>query len=148
MKVIPFPGGGSARPDEAWLAELEAALNGAGKSASADSWRELRADVRALVPPMDPEFERQLRAQLLERGTRPQSTRSPAARSVPKQASRRVGWLHSPSRPMFAAVSVAFIVIAAVLIAAPWRPAGHPVESSAKSSPAARGRSPRPIWSS
>jgi hypothetical protein len=126
MKIIPFPGGGSASPDEAWLAELEAALNGDGKGASADSWRELRADVRALAPPIDPEFERQLRARIVERG----------ARSAPKQASR-VGWLHPPSRPMFAAVSVAFIVIAAVLIAAPWRPAGHTVESSAKSSPTA-----------
>jgi hypothetical protein len=129
MKVIPFPGGSDTGPEESWLAELEAALNGDGKSASADSWRELRADVRALAPPMDPEFERQLRERIAERGARsiPKGARSP------KQSQRRLAWLR-PTPPTLAVLSVAFAVIAAVLITAPWRPAGHTVESSAKSS--------------
>ncbi len=56
MKVIPFPSGGAERPDDAWLAELEAALSGSAEGPGADSWRELRGDVRALAPPMSPEL--------------------------------------------------------------------------------------------
>lgn len=123
MKVIPFPGGGSASPDELWLAELEAALNGDGEGVVADSWRELRDDVRTLAPPLDPEFERQLSERIVERGER----------SALKQPHRRLGRLR-PTVPAFAAVSVACMVIAAVLIAAPWRQAGHTVERSAQSS--------------
>jgi len=51
MRVIPFPGGRDGGrevdPDESWLSELEAALNGTGEGPSADSWRALREDVRA-----------------------------------------------------------------------------------------------------
>lgn len=125
MKVIPFPGGDSASPDEVWLAELEAALNGDGEGVVADSWRELRDDVRTLAPSLDPDFERELGQRIAERG----------ARSAPKQPHRRLGWLR-PTAPAFAAVPVALAVIAAVLIAAPWRPAGHTAGSSGKSSSA------------
>ena len=124
MKVIPFPGGGSASPDEAWLAELEAALNGDGEGAVADSWRELRQDVRALAPPMAPEFERQLGERIAEW----------AARSAPKQPHRRPhrrrsGWLRPPGR-LGAAASIAAIgaVIVAVVIAGPWRAGTGPIE--------------------
>ena len=148
MKVIPFPGGGSAGPDEAWLAELEAALNGDGEGAIADSWRELRHDVRALVPPMAPEFERELGERIAERG----------ARAASKQPYRRLGWLRPPGR-LGAAASVAAIgaVIAAVVIAGPWRagtgPTGalphRPVASSnagrAEASTAGRAESARPL---
>jgi hypothetical protein len=124
MKVVPFPSGGSASPDEAWLAELEAALNGDGKGASADSGRELRADVRALAPPMDPAFEHQLRERIAERGAR--SAPSPA----PNPPRRRFGWLRRPSRlawvGILAPVCVAFAI---VLVVAPWHPAGRPVEA-------------------
>ena len=116
MKVISFPGGGSASPDEAaWLAELEAALNGDGEGQVADSWRELRQDVRALAPPIDPEFERQLRAQIVERATR----------VAPKRAHRRSGWLRPPGRVGFAAAVGAIIV--AVVIAGPWRTGAGPI---------------------
>jgi hypothetical protein len=81
MKIIPFPGGDSTSPDEAWLAELEAALNGDGEGASADSWRELRADVRALAPPMDPEFERELQT-----AGRPMARATPIGLVAPPQA--------------------------------------------------------------
>ena len=129
MKVIPFPGGGSARPDELWLAELEAALNGDGEGVVAASWRELRDDVRALAPSLDPEFERQLSERIVER----------EERSAPKQPHRRLAWLRSPSRPALAALSVLCTVMAVVLIVAPWRPAGHTVASSGRSfSPSAR----------
>ncbi len=131
MKVIPFPGGGSASPDEAWLTELEAALNGDGEGVIADSWRELRQDVRALAPPVDPEFERQLRARIAERS-------APSGAGHTHRLSRPHGLLGRlrPTAPAFAAVPVAFAVMAAVLIAAPWRPAGHTAGSSGKSSAA------------
>ncbi len=121
MKVIPFPGGGSASPDEAaWLAELEAALNGDGDGAIADSWRELRQDVRALAPPMELEFERQLRAQIAERATR----------AAPKQPHRRSGWLRPPGRLGSAAgIAAVGAVIAAVVIAGPWRTGTGPIEA-------------------
>jgi len=126
MKVIPFPGGDSASPDEAWLAELEAALDGAGEGAAADSWRELRGDVRMLAQPIDPEFERRLRARIAER----------VARSEVGQRGRRFGWLR-PAGRMRAAAGVAAIaaVVAAVVIAGPWR-TGGPGEAV----PASQGR--------
>jgi hypothetical protein len=70
MRIVPFPGHGEAGPDAAWQAELEAALNGEGEDVMADSWRELRADVRALAPAMTPEFESRLRERLAEQGAR------------------------------------------------------------------------------
>jgi hypothetical protein len=123
MRVIPFPGTSGTGPEESWLAELEAALSGTGQGPRADSWRELHGDVRALAPPMDPDFERELGQRIAER----------SARSAPKQPYRRLGRLR-PTVPAFAAVSVACMVIAAVLIAAPWRPAGYTGGSSGRSS--------------
>jgi hypothetical protein len=129
MKVIPFPSGGAERPDEAWLSELEAALDGTAEGPRADSWRELRADVRALAPPMNPAFERELGERIAERRARA----APKQPHRPKQPYRRLGWLHRPSRRALAGVSVVCTVIAVVLIVAPWRPAGHVVESYSKS---------------
>ncbi len=133
MKVIPFPSRGAERPDEAWLTELEAALDGSAEDPRADSWRELREDVRALVPPMSPEFERELGERIAERRARSVSKRVAPKVSATKQPQRRLGWLRRPNRPALAGVSMACAVIAAVLIAAPWRPAGHVVESSPRS---------------
>ena len=148
MRVIPFPGGGGsgAGPDESWLAELEAALDGTDEGPRADSWRELRDGVRALAPPISPEFERELGERIAERSARSASrsaSKRPAPNgSTPKQSQRRPRWLRWPSRPTFAGVSVACAVIAAVLIAAPWRPAGHVVESSPRL-PSAAARADR-----
>ena len=104
MKVIPFPGGGSASPDEVWLAELEAALNGDGEGVVADSWRELRDDVRTLAPPMDPDFERKISERIIERGER----------SAPKQPHRRLAWRHRPI-PLGAAAVVAISAVVALV---------------------------------
>ncbi len=71
MRVISFPGGDSADPQDTWVLELEAALNGEAEGPAAESWRELREDVRALAPPMTPAFERRLTERLLEREARP-----------------------------------------------------------------------------
>lgn len=72
---------------------------------------------------MDPDFERELGQRIAER----------SARSAPKQPHRRLGWLR-PTAPTLAALSMALAVIAAVLIAAPWRPVNHAAGSSARSS--------------
>ena len=120
MRIIPFPGRDDVGPDESWLSELETALSGTGEGPGADSWRELRDDVRALAPPMAPEFERELEERIGERG----------ARSASKQSHRRLGWLRPPPR-LGAAASIAAIgvVIAAVVIAGPWRAGTGPIEA-------------------
>jgi hypothetical protein len=124
MRIVPFPGRDDVGPDvgleESWLSELEAALNGTGEGPGADSWRELRDDVRALVPPMAPEFEQKLGERVAERG----------ARSVSKQPHRRLGWLRPPRR-LGTAAGIAAIgaVIAAVVIAGPWRAGTGPIEA-------------------
>jgi hypothetical protein len=69
MRIVSFPDRsrsgehGSGMEDE-WLVELEAALNGEAEGPTADVWRELHADVRALAAPMDSEFQRELAAQI------------------------------------------------------------------------------------
>jgi hypothetical protein len=70
MRIVPFPGRGEVEPGDAWHIELDAALNGEGEGAAADSWRELRAGVRALAPAMPPEFEHGLRERLAAQGAR------------------------------------------------------------------------------
>jgi len=142
MRVIPFPGGSGTGPDESWLTEIEAALDGTGEGPRADSWRELRDDVRTLAPPISPEFERELGERIAEWSARSATKRSAPKGSTPRQPRRRWGWPRRPGRPALAGVSVACAVIAAVLIAAPWRPAGHTVESSPRS-PSAAARADR-----
>lgn len=66
MRIIPFPADQPLPGQEAWIAELEAALRGESQSPAADAWRELRDDVRALAPTIAPAFEGSL-AQGLQR---------------------------------------------------------------------------------
>jgi hypothetical protein len=141
VRIIPFPGRDDAGPDvgldQNWLADLEASLSGTGESPGADSWCELRDDVRALAPPMAPEFERKLGERIAERG----------ARSASKQPHRRSGWLRPPGR-LRAAAAVAAIgaVTGAVVIAGPWRAGTRPIEApsnrTAASSSASKAESP------
>jgi hypothetical protein len=145
MRIVPFPGRGEASPNESWQAELEAALNGDGEGSVADSWRELREDVRALAPPMASEFEHQLNERIGERAARrrprklspPQhpgasTVTSPAPPATPtnparpdpasRQPHRRLGWLRPPGRLGGAAIIAGIgAVVAAVVIAGPWR---------------------------
>jgi len=128
VKVIPFPGGGSeSGPDKAWLTELEAALNEAGEGPQADSWRELRADVRALAPPMTPEFERELGARIAERSARSAPRRSAPTGSMPKQSGRRWGWSYRPMYLGATAIVVISAVVTLVVLGGPRR--GIPVEA-------------------
>jgi uncharacterized protein DUF4349 len=79
VRIVPFPGNAEPVPEESWLTELEAALNGDAHGPAADSWRELRDDVRASAPPIAPAFERQLRQRLAQ----PSERDRPAAISPP-----------------------------------------------------------------
>jgi hypothetical protein len=132
MRVIQFPDGGSSSPDESWLVELDAALSGEGTGPLADSWRELRNGVRALAPPIDPAFEQQLRARLLERE---QAVDSPAPRRI-------TAVLRDPRfsrRPTIAAFAVACTLLAITLLIAPWQSSTHPILAAAPRSSSAGG---------
>jgi hypothetical protein len=160
MRIIPFPGRSSAGPNDVWHTELDAALGGGGEGSAADSWRELREDVRALAPPMAPEFERQLGERIAERGARRPREASPLERagagaaaspapsamptnparpgSAPKRLHRRLGWLPRPPGLSGAAAGTAAVasvatigaVIAAVVIAGPWQAGTRPTGES------------------
>jgi hypothetical protein len=144
MRIIPFHGRGGASPYESWHAELEAALTGEREGSVADSWRELREDVRALAPPMAPGFEHQLRERIAERavGRRPRklspsehagassvaapapsaiTTRPAGSNRASRELRQRLSWLRLPSRPAAGGIAAAGAVIAAILIAGPWR---------------------------
>ncbi len=68
MRIIPFPSDEPLPGQEAWTAELEAALRGESQRPDAHAWRELRDDVRALAPGMTPAFEVRLAQELERRG--------------------------------------------------------------------------------
>ena len=123
MRIVPFPGSDEAGLEEAWHAELEAALNGEEQSAVADSWRELRADVRALAPTMTPEFEERLRERLAERGAR--RLRAAAPVEPPRAPRRRrLGWLRPAGRWGAAAGLVGSVAIAVALVVVVVGPGG------------------------
>jgi len=104
MRVISFPGGDPADPQSTWVRELEAALSGESEGPAAESWRELREDVRALAPPMTPAFEQRLTERLAEREARP-------------SRHRRVDWARALIRPRaLAAMASVAVAVAAVAI--------------------------------
>jgi hypothetical protein len=117
MRLISFPGAGSPGPHEDWNAELEAALDGLEHGPEAESWRDLRDDVRALADPIDPEFERRLH----ERLTQPRADTGEERR--PRWWSR----LGQRRGPLLGAAGALATVAAALLIAAPWRAGTVPV---------------------
>jgi hypothetical protein len=77
MRVIAFPGGEGTPPEEGWVAELDAALSGDAHGPAADSWRELREDVRSLAPPPSDELMLRLEREFAD---------PPRARRRPLQA--------------------------------------------------------------
>jgi hypothetical protein len=115
MRIVQFP---TAHDDDgaerAWLQQLESALDGDAQGTAAESWRELRDDVRSLAPAMSADFERELSERILERDR---------AR-VPRKLR-----LARPSRPAIAAAfSVAVVALVALVAVAPWR-GGHAPEA-------------------
>jgi Domain of unknown function (DUF4349) len=157
MRLISFPGGREPRPPESWAAELEAALEGERTGPVADSWRELREDVRALAPPIAPEVEDRLRARIAEGAGRRRpptsfSWRAVAARTVaprrapvtpgestrpdtlarrPRRRSSRRPWRLAAA----GALAVACAIAAAVILAGP-RPAVVNTQFGASGKPA------------
>ncbi len=138
MRIIPFPQHGEADPpEEDWLAELEEALSGTSASPQADSWRQLHEDVRALAPPMTPEFEREL-GRLMP---------APKERSAPKKPHRRLAWLRHP-RYLGAAGAVAVSATVAILSITAPGPGNPPLRGASSPStapaiaPAARASAP------
>ncbi len=116
MRLLSFPGPGAPGPHEDWNAELEAALDGLAHGPEADSWRQLRDDVRTLADPIDADFERLLH----ERLTQPHAQ---DGRSRPRRWSRR----GQRRGPLLGAAGALATVTAALLIAAPWRSGTAPV---------------------
>jgi hypothetical protein len=134
MKVIPFPRPGDPPDERAFAAQVEAALRGEAGGEAADYWRELRADVRSLAPPISPEFEHELRERLAERAAAPsRGRRRPSMRGV---IALMQAWLGSGMRARLVAVGGICVMAAvvALAIASPWRAS----ESSSSSSATAR----------
>jgi hypothetical protein len=134
MRIIPFPGRVEEDGEESWHLELDAALRGETTGPVADSWRELRADVRALAPPIGAAFEQELRERLGEPTTVSPRRRDVAA-SAPSVASRRS---RVPGRVGTASiVAAAAALLVAVVVAAPWSSGGRaPVSAPATHAPA------------
>ena len=120
MRIVPFPTGHDATSaEQTWLADLESALSGDAHGPAAQSWRELREDVRSLAPAMSADFERQLSERILKRD-------SPRPR-------RRLRFSR-PGRPALAAAfSLAVVALVAVVIVAPWHSDRGPEAVSALS---------------
>jgi Domain of unknown function (DUF4349) len=122
MKIVPFPRRGDAH-DDALVAELEAALSGEpGGGAEAESWCELRADVRALAPPRSAEVERELWARIAERSN-PSPARAPMRQRPRAMLASLNAWLTSGLRARLIAGSGIVVAAAIVTVAvlAPWQ---------------------------
>jgi Domain of unknown function (DUF4349) len=133
MKIVPFPAPDDEQGDRALATHVEAALHGEQGGEAAHYWRELRADVRSLAPPMYPEFERELRARIEERAPAP--TRPHARRRARVSLARVRAFFGSGMRPRLFAVGGACAVAAVLVlaIAGPWRASQSGSADSAKS---------------
>lgn len=133
MRIINFPSRSEpTSAEDGWASELEAALDGRRQGPHAETWRQLREQVRSSAPPMTPEFDRKLRAQLAE-------LQRPA---VPKRG-HPLAWLLRPSHLGLVATLVLGTIVALVIITGqrPSRPAPQtvtaPRSASAIAAPAA-----------
>ena len=133
MRVIPFPRRSDAQ-DDALVAELEAALSGESTAPDAESWRELRADVRALAPPISPELERELWDRIQARAETGRESLRPRPKASAALARLR-GRLGAGARPRLIALAgvCAVVAVIALAIAVPWRAAETSSSSSAVS---------------
>ena len=154
MRIVPTPPPGDAHPDTPEQA-LERALDAAAGGAAAESWRELRGDVRALAAPISPEFERRLRALVVEHAASAPPPRSTTPASGPRRrwswrrprggpvagGTRRSPWRVLADSPVAASAVAATLcaLIAAVVIAAPFSATpGRRVAAPLSRPPAAR----------
>jgi Domain of unknown function (DUF4349) len=134
MRVVPFPRRGAAQ-DDALVAVLEAALSGESTGREAESWRELRADVRALAPPMSAEVERELWDRIQARSETERESLHP--RPMAHAALARLRGRPGPGarrRLIALAGACAVIAVIALAITAPRHSAETSSSSSAVSS--------------
>lgn len=96
MRIVPFPRP-EGPPGSQTLAEIEAALHGDAAGPGAESWRELRLDVRSLAAPLSAELERELLARIAERAAAPRRPRRRARPWEPAGLHLR-GWLAASAR--------------------------------------------------
>jgi hypothetical protein len=116
MRILDFPGPAGPGPDE-----LEAALHGELTGPAAEFWRELRADVRSLAEPLDPDFSARLGARLAAGATGP----TPAPSTARARGDRRRGRGPLGDRRVLGglAAAVAAVTIGAV-VTAPFNSGG------------------------
>jgi hypothetical protein len=116
MKVVRFPTPAERTAREDQGAAIDAALNGESAGAEADALRELRADVRTLAAPLDPEFERELQARVAEWGAQRRRPRRSLNARVAGLRRRIVG---SPGRSLalggVGAALVSFVLVLLVI---------------------------------
>ncbi len=177
MRIVPFPADEPLPDQEAWTAELEAALRGESQHPDAHVWRELRDDVRALAPAMTPAFEVRLAQELERRGAlegRSQDAeaqmRSQDAGGSPRRISadamlaslmgvfaggRRRSWSLASHRrsAVGAAAAVSIALVVALLIAgshgsAPVTEAPAPIQRTPGAAPSLSAHGPRAAASS
>jgi Domain of unknown function (DUF4349) len=154
MKIIPFPKPGDERDERVLAAQIDAALHGESRGEAADHWRELRADVRSLAPPISPEFEQQLRERIgrSQIGQRHSEPRRDARKHLTPRAAfaRSQAWLGSGLRPRLISLAgvCALAAVIALAIAAPWRaPESRPSSAVARGSADAVVPADRPVKS-
>jgi Domain of unknown function (DUF4349) len=130
MRIIPFPSQRQPPGQEAWNADLDAALAGELRGPTAEAWRELREDVRSLAQPMTPAFEARLREELERRGALGESA---AQAEAPPRRRSRLGLARRRSLLLGAtAAAVAALALALALATPPGSrsPSGTPGSSS------------------
>lgn len=86
MRILRFPSEEPLPDQGAWVAELEAALEDDGQGPAAESWRQLRSDVRSLAPPIDPDFAARLALELQRRAALRRTTVGDRADVAPESA--------------------------------------------------------------
>jgi hypothetical protein len=156
MRIIAFPGRRASVHEDPRHEELEAALRGEGRTAESDAWVALRADVRALAPPMSAGFERTMQTRIETWAARAPAAAAPRPVRAATGSSRgaRGPWRGLGSRGLRGAAAAAAscaLVVAAIIAAGitgggrsgpavpPSRAAAAPsVAAGAASSPGAK----------
>ncbi len=129
MRLVPSPG----LHEDSWHDEIETALHGEDGGAAGAAWRELRADVRVLAPPMSAEFERLLSDRVGEWTAAPPDDKAAPQRRLPRRGFKRLrlpsGRLRLPSpghlRTAGLLATAACTLAIAGLIAASMQPSGQ-----------------------
>ncbi|HEY2180153.1 MAG TPA: DUF4349 domain-containing protein [Solirubrobacteraceae bacterium] len=130
MRIIRFPHPDDA-PDVPTPPEVEAALHGDAVGPSAEYWRELRADVRALAPPLPPALEQRLRERIEQRASAGWQ-RTPGRARIRRALARITDVLGSRGYATALAVLVP-VAVAAIVAVALVDPGAAPQTRFAKS---------------